>query len=60
MEEMGVVKKTELIEIIGMMFKSKIKGQITIDFSGNEDNSRLKFTNIGIEDLIKFKEYYDE
>lgn len=49
------MNQEEIYHIIKCMLTSGIKGQIQIDFCGDRKKAKVKFTNISLNDLIKFK-----
>ena len=50
------MNKSELVSLIKMLFYARIKGQIQIDFSGNGNEAKVRFTNISLEDMKKLNE----
>ncbi len=49
------MNRKEIFKMIEEMLRTKVKGQIQIDFSGDGEGARLRFTNISMEDLKKLK-----
>ena len=47
--------RNQLVKIIDRLFKVQIKGQIQIDFCGDGQKAKFRFTNISIEDVEKME-----
>ncbi len=49
------MQRKQIIQMIDDMLKAKVKGQIQIDFSGDGEGVKIRFTNISLEDMVKLK-----
>lgn len=49
------MKRKQIIDMIDQMLKARVKGQIQIDFSGDGEGVKMRFTNISLEDMKKLK-----
>ena len=50
------MEREELIKLICQLFNRGIKGKLTIDFSGNGEQAKIRFTNISLDDVCKMKD----
>lgn len=48
----------EVIDLLNQLFEQKIKGQIQIDFSGDNEDAKVRFTNITLDNLEKLNAKY--
>ncbi|MCK5146709.1 hypothetical protein KAR48_08125 [bacterium] len=52
--------RDDIIRIIDRLLKAGIKGQIQIDFCGDGQKAKLRFTNISLEDMEKLERVKQE
>jgi len=47
--------RERIIKMIDQLLEAQIKGQIQIDFCGDGQKAKLRFTNISMEDMDKLE-----
>lgn len=54
-----MITQKRLIKLIFELLENGVKGQIQIDFCGNGQDARVKFTDISMEEVDKLKEFIE-
>lgn len=50
--------RKDVVQLLNQLFERKVKGQIQIDFSGDNEDAKVRFTNFTLENLEKLSTKY--